>query len=254
MSGKIETARAAPEGFSKSEEARRALMRATERCIAENGLAGAPLKAIHAAAGQRNMSATQYHFGSREALIGATLDDRMPRLETRRRTLLEAEMAAHDGLPPLRNILAVWIRTLAEELHPKPEGNFYLRFIDNLRHQSASEFADRIIALQPVYATIFRLIDQHLAALPLPLRARQSRIGLAAEQSISALARLEADIQALLPGKAHYPAAAVELLVDYVTGGLTAPLSEASLAIVADPASVDFHLNFFPLARRSDAD
>ena len=44
---------------------------AGERLAAERGIAAMSLREVQAAAGQRNKSAAQYHFGSRTGLIEA---------------------------------------------------------------------------------------------------------------------------------------------------------------------------------------
>lgn len=228
---------------SNSLEARAALMRAAERCVAEHGLAGAPLTVIHKAAGQKNASAIHYHFGSRNGLISQILAERMPRLDADRMQRLDAIRLGNPGLPPLRDIIAVWVHPLANELHPRAEGNYYLRFLDRLRHDESASFAAEIVALQRGYRTIFALVSQHLAALPPVVRA--SRIALAAEQVIAGLAYLEAGIQGGAEGEAGFPILAIENLIDYIAGGLAAPVSAATMASLSNPAPVDFHLHFY---------
>lgn len=228
-------------------------MRAAEQCVAEHGLAGAPVTVIHKAAGQKNASATNYHFGSRNGLISKVLEDRMPRLNADRMRRL-AEITRDDAaLPPLRDIIAVWVYPLANELRPRAEGNYYLRFLDRLRHDESENFAAEIVALQQGYRAIFSLLSQHLRDLPPVVRA--SRIALAAEQIISSLARLEADIQSHARTKDELPMLAIENLIDYITGGLAAPASIDSLRYAEDAAPVDFHLHFYdrdPSDRQED--
>lgn len=218
-------------------------MQAAEQCVAEHGLAGAPVTVIHKLAGQKNASATNYHFGSRNGLISKVLEERMPRLNADRMRRL-AEITSDDaGPPPLRDIIAVWVYPLANELRPRAEGNYYLRFLDRLRHDESESFAAEIVALQQGYRAIFALVSQHLRHLPQVLRA--SRIALAAEQIISSLARLEADIQSRARAKDELPMLAIENLIDYIAGGLAAPASKDSLRYAEDAAEVDFHLHFY---------
>src|SRR5437870_1032215 len=49
------------------------ILDAAERLFAQHGFAGTSLRAITAAAGV-NLAAVHYHFGSKEALLRATLD------------------------------------------------------------------------------------------------------------------------------------------------------------------------------------
>lgn len=228
---------------SNSLEARAALMRAAERCVAEFGLAGAPLTVIHKAAGQKNASAINYHFGSRNGLISKVLEERMPGLDADRMRRLDTIRSDDGSLPTLREIVAVWVYPLANELHPRAEGNYYLRFLDRLRHDESESFAAEIVALQRGYQTIFALVSQHIAGLPPVLRA--SRIALAAEQIISGLARLEAEIEGGKGNGAYFPTLAIENLIDYIAGGLAAPASAAALADLGDAPPVDFHLHFY---------
>lgn len=223
------------------QDPRAALMQAAERCVAENGLTASPLTVIHKAAGQRNASATQYHFGSRDGLIQTILTRRMIPLNADRKERLDQLLALKGPLPPLRDIVAVWVQPLAQELRPRNDGNHYLRFIDRLRHDDTSAFAARVVALQGSYREIFRLLERHLVHLP--QATRRSRIALAAEQVISSLARLEQELERNDAGR--YPAAAVETLIDYMAGGLIAPVGSSVGSEPSKADDVGFHLNFY---------
>ena len=167
----------------------------------------------------------------------------MPGLDADRMRRLGDIRSAGDDVPPLRDIVAVWVYPLANELRPRPEGNFYLRFLDRLRHDESESFAAEIVALQRGYRTIFSLVSEQLAALPPVLKA--SRIALAAEQIISGLARLEAELQGRGARDSDFPTLAIENLIDYIAGGLAAPASALALSYAKDAAPVDFHLHFF---------
>ena len=49
--------------------ARQAIVEAAERLFAERGIEAVSLRDVSAAAGQRNHSAAQYHFGDRAQLV-----------------------------------------------------------------------------------------------------------------------------------------------------------------------------------------
>ena len=55
-----------------SEDTKERLLDAAERLFAERGFEGASLRAVTQAAGT-SVSAANYHFGSKEALLGRTL-------------------------------------------------------------------------------------------------------------------------------------------------------------------------------------
>ena len=72
------------------------LVATAEQLFAERGLEGVSLREINAAAGQRNSSALQYHFGDRGGLIRAVLAKHQPEVESRRHALLD-EYEARAG-------------------------------------------------------------------------------------------------------------------------------------------------------------
>src|SRR6478735_7622335 len=55
-------------------DTRAALVEAATRTFAEDGVLTASLVEVTRRAGQRNRGAVHYHFGSREALLGAVLE------------------------------------------------------------------------------------------------------------------------------------------------------------------------------------
>ncbi len=61
---------------------------AAERIAAERGLAALTVQAVQEAAGQRNKSAVQYHFGGRQGLVDALVATRMATASERRTGML----------------------------------------------------------------------------------------------------------------------------------------------------------------------
>ena len=76
-------------------DTRMRLILAAEQLFAENGIEGVSLRQVNVAAGQKNASATHYHFGSKDALIEAIFSHRMEAINARRTEILDAL----DGLP-----------------------------------------------------------------------------------------------------------------------------------------------------------
>ncbi|MEU6797163.1 helix-turn-helix domain-containing protein [Nonomuraea wenchangensis] len=72
----------------RSLRARDKLMRTAERLYAEHGFAGVSMRMIREAAGQRNNSAVQYHFSSRDELIVAILEQHAAAVERHRSRLV----------------------------------------------------------------------------------------------------------------------------------------------------------------------
>lgn len=80
------------------DSARERLVRVGERLFARGGINGVSLREIASKADQKNHSAVQYHFGSREGLVQAIFDSRMLEMEpTRERMLHAAELAGTLG-------------------------------------------------------------------------------------------------------------------------------------------------------------
>ena len=60
-----------PKVDPRTVRAREAMIRAAERLFSERGIEAVSLREVGAVAGQRNNSAAQYHFGTREGLVDA---------------------------------------------------------------------------------------------------------------------------------------------------------------------------------------
>ena len=74
---------------SRSEVTKQALMRSAEKLIAERGIESVSIRDIVQAAGQKNESALQYHFGSLKGLVMA--------LHTSRDLEVRARRSAHPS-------------------------------------------------------------------------------------------------------------------------------------------------------------
>jgi AcrR family transcriptional regulator len=103
---------------------RQQMIDAAERLAAERGIGAMSLREVQAAAGQRNKSAAQYHFGSREGLIEAVITSRMGPINERRLELL----AALPDAPDLRSVVEVLVEPLAAATVGRP-GSCWARFL-----------------------------------------------------------------------------------------------------------------------------
>ncbi|WP_169584955.1 TetR family transcriptional regulator [Antrihabitans stalactiti] len=115
-------------------DTRSLLLAAAERMIAEHGI-DVPLRDVAAAAGQRNNSAVQYHFGSRDGLIEAIVERRMVALERARLELLAEDEANGASTDP-----AAFVTMLVAPLLDVPYrdgATHYARFLEQTRRHPA---------------------------------------------------------------------------------------------------------------------
>ncbi|MEM7285361.1 MAG: TetR family transcriptional regulator [Actinomycetota bacterium] len=109
-------------------ETRASLLAEAERLFAERGVWVVTNREITEAAGQKNVSALNYHFGSRSQLLAAVLARHGERLEAERGALL-AGLADEASTRELVSVLAiVYAGALATV-----DGRHYVRVVDQLR-------------------------------------------------------------------------------------------------------------------------
>lgn len=155
-------------------DARERIIVAAERLIAERG-PDVPLRDIAVAAGQRNNSAVQYHFGTRDGLIDAVAEYRIADLERRRLELL-AEFEAAGGDPyDVHALLSALILPMLTV--PYEHGaTHYARFLEQVRIHPALSAADNLDRAQRMAVRlIITRLDRALRDLPDALRHRRLR-------------------------------------------------------------------------------
>lgn len=148
-----------------------------QRLFAMHGIHGVTIKDIVEAAEQRNKASVQYHFGSKEGLIGELLVDGAQQVDAFRQTLL-AQMAADGGPRTVRDVLEAFIRPV-DQLTESADGSTYLRFLSNVQmtHRGLikSHIGDRWSAGYRQCLDHFRRM---LCTLPAPLlEQRLSLVG-----------------------------------------------------------------------------
>ena len=109
----------------RADATRTSLIEAAERLIAKKGLADVSTREILQESGQRNQSALQYHFGSKEGLIRAAINERTSQIDLRRMELLNE--IGED--PTLRQVLEVLVLPLCELIENDAAGKNYLIFL-----------------------------------------------------------------------------------------------------------------------------
>ncbi len=138
---------------SRGISTRVALVETAERLFAEQGIESVSLRDISAAAGQRNHSAAQYHFGDRGGLVAAVFEHRMRVVDERRHARLDALEAEGRSRDPIALVGAV-VRPLAEVV-AETDG-WYGRFLVRSRWDA---FARRVLGDLDVMSSYRRAIN-----------------------------------------------------------------------------------------------
>ena len=168
------------------EESRTALLDAAERLFAIHGVETTSLRDIAIAAGQRNNSATQYHFVDREGLVAAVFTRRMDEINERRIQMIsDVDRNGQDG--DIVALASALMFPLIEYVttHDGWYGRFLLRTESD---QFAKEVKNTLAAAVPVFEVMRRLF---VLLDGLPSRVRNARIQQLMTHYISAVADWE---------------------------------------------------------------
>lgn len=209
---------------------------AAERLFAEHGLDGVSLRQISAAAGSGNNTAVQYHFGTKDRLIQAIFEYRLPGLNERR-TVLAARRRPDD----LRSWVECHVLPILEQ--GEQAGSHYLSFVAMLQQHSRRDVFDALAAeLRAPIEVFFVRVGTLLPHVPEPLR--RHRIAHALAFSVHAAAERE---RARTRGGQVLPFAVhVGDLLDGVVGFLEAPVSAATRSALAEAGPREFALPVQP--------
>jgi AcrR family transcriptional regulator len=126
-----------------SEETRARLIRAGERLFAEHGIEVVSLREITRAAGQRNATALQYHFGNRRGLVRAILAKHNRDVEAERHGMLD-ELESRSGVSAREWVQAL-VLPAAAKLEDRDGGRDYLRIMAELMNRPDPKFDRRTL-------------------------------------------------------------------------------------------------------------
>jgi len=195
------------------EEARRRLLDAAERGFAEQGIGGSSLRDIAAAAGQRNTSAPQYHFGDRSGLVAAVFARRMGPINDRRRRIV-AGRDGSEGAVDLADIVTALVVPLVEEVGRSP--GWYGRFLERCYGEAgAAAVVARLPEAAPLRELQGLLVDRLAGLGPVVRRSRAEQLQ---SHVVTSLARWE------WAGDRHEERLAVDVLTDELVATGTALL------------------------------
>ena len=197
------------------------LIEVAERLFAERGIDGVSLRQIATEAGTANNSAVRYHFGSKESLITAIIEYRLPYLITRRELL-----SARSDPDDLRSVLEAHLLPVVDMA--ESADNHYLIFIEQLGRYGRGvdhPFLHVAAPLRDSHRTFLRTAGALLTHLPSDLRV--DRIATATAMCLHSSADRQ---RALRHGAQQRPYALhVNDLFDGLVGYLNATPSQATL-------------------------
>ncbi len=200
-----------------------------EKLFAERGIDRVSIRQINLAAGQKNSSATQYHFGTKVGLIEALFDYRMEPINRRRLEMLH-ELQETGDEDSLRALVEVLVHPLAEQLKSQGAGYYYIPIVAQVTgHPNYYEIAQRRSRHGTGLQQLLALIKKQLVDIPEFLILQ--RFGMALRQVFNELSdyqrlREPSDVSgAADSGMSLF----ISGLVDAVTAQFSAPVSAATL-------------------------
>ena len=206
---------------------RLALILAAERLIAQRGLTGVSLREINEAAGLKNVSAAHYHFGSRDGVVEAILAYRLPDIQARRVKLLADLQDAGRQSDP-RGLISALVWPLVEEIKPRREGNYYLRFIEQIkRERGDSPLISYGNAITHTWARILNELRAQIKEIPPQISTFRLRLEFV--RIVSSLATVENWIEHGEMSPADLPLAG-EVVIDAAVSAIVSPPTPEALA------------------------
>lgn len=177
-------------GTARSPGGRDAILKAALRLFGERGIETVSTAEILQVAGQRNQTALQYHFGSREGLYAAILQEYLAPIDDARVALFAT---AGEAQASLDLCLRVMVEPLIEVALKGEDGIAYLRFLRQFTARPGFELTTLWRRLN--YPGMVRLIaelDHHFG--PLPVERRNIGIGLLLQISVVLLLNWQQDL------------------------------------------------------------
>ena len=203
------------------------LLEAAVRLFAANGFQGTSVRAVTQAAGT-SVSAANYHFGSKEEMLGAAIRMRAEPLNRRRLEALEAlERTAGESATTVEEIVGAFVRPVFElRAAGSPEDTAY-------RGLAARLYLDTRESVAQIRREIFEPVnDRFCEALHLALPgASRSEIDLALQLAVAVLVHLlSRDASSLAMGGGMDAEELLSKLVAFAAAGIGA-------VVAVDPAN-----------------
>jgi AcrR family transcriptional regulator len=152
-------------------DTRLALMRAAEQLFAQQGVDRVSLREIAIAAGQRNVSAATYHFGSKRELLEAILERHSIPVQESWAPAFSNDPEHQLGLHELLELL---VRPLVAKVDDPDGGRCYLELCAELVASRSFPIMGMRIASTPGTQEMAKRIAQHGAEVPPMIRVLRS--------------------------------------------------------------------------------
>ena len=214
-----------PRATPDAKQTRARLIDAATRAFAEQGIHAASLLDITRKAGQRNRGAVHYHFGFRDGLLAAVLEQEVDFIAAREAELLTlARSRAEDNLP---SVVEAFVRPSVELADRGWRGRCYRMVLGELvEHDPDSLHPQVVAALQRTRGyDAFELLGRRAPPMPEPLRTE--RLALVVAFILRATADRARSRERLGYSRAQLPTERfVANLVAMVTAMLAAPVPD----------------------------
>lgn len=207
--------------YEPSEATRRQLVETAESLFLSDGPEAVSNRAIVRAAGQKNLSALQYHFGNRAGLIAAISEKRHRQIEARRQQLLDILLRtkAHFSVRDICEVFlltpvslcqedasfAAYLARFGRQLLASNESLLIVEPVTTSYEQLVAMMGER---LEKIHPDIMRMRLENANALGLLAMTRRAENG-------AAFGGREATLF-------------IETLIDQIHAMLTAPVSHAT--------------------------
>jgi len=211
---------------SSGEATRLKLITVAETMFADRGIAAVSLNEIRLAAGQSNAAVVNYHFGSKDDLIKAILEDRLERIDEDRGRLLHQAVSG-DRPAELRQLLAALILPQMSSIE---RGERHVELVAQLLFHGYGEPGGLAWILADPSLTghgqrLNQAIWEHLSHLPEAVAT--ARLRFVYTSSLNAVA--DHQRQRAVATEAPHTAMFVSDLIDSLTAIIRAPASAETL-------------------------